>query len=76
VVRGAESVAAQAILFAGPDRVTRRALVNGAAGVVITIDGQPIAVMGFTVVHAKIVTIDSLGDPDRLGRLDLSTLDE
>ncbi len=76
VVRGAEAVAGQALMFADPSRLVRPALVNGAAGVVVTVEGRPVAVMGFTVADGKIVAIDSLGDPERLGRLDLAVLDD
>jgi hypothetical protein len=48
--------------------------VNGAAGVVITLGGQPVAVMGFTVSGGKVVEINSIVDPDRIRRLDLSVL--
>jgi hypothetical protein len=47
------------------------ALVNGAAGVVITIGGRPVSVMAFTVADGKIAEIDTIRDPERLGRLDL-----
>jgi RNA polymerase sigma-70 factor (ECF subfamily) len=76
VIRGAEAVASQALMFADPSRLVRPALVNGAAGVVVAADGQPVSVMGFTVADGKIVAIDALGDPERLGRLDLAGLDE
>jgi hypothetical protein len=76
VVRGAEAVAAQALMFADPSRLTRAALVNGAAGVVVTVDERPVSVMGFTVAEGKIVAIDALIDPERLGRLDLTALDD
>jgi RNA polymerase sigma-70 factor (ECF subfamily) len=75
VVRGAENVASGAIRYARPAAVLRPALVNGAAGVVLTVDGQPFSVMGFTVTDGKIVAIDVLADPERLGRLDLAVLD-
>jgi Sigma-70, region 4 len=42
------------------------ALVNGAAGVVVTLRGRPITVMGFTVTHGKIAAIDAIADPDRV----------
>jgi RNA polymerase sigma factor (sigma-70 family) len=74
VLRGAEAVAGQAIMFAGPSRVARPALVNGVAGVVVTVDGQPVSVMAFTVTDGKIVAIDALGDPERLSQLDLAVL--
>jgi RNA polymerase sigma-70 factor, ECF subfamily len=76
VIRGAQAVAGQALMFAGPARLVRPALVNGAAGVVVTIGGQPVSVMGFTVTGGKIVAIDGLGDPDRLSQLDLAVLDD
>jgi RNA polymerase sigma-70 factor (ECF subfamily) len=76
VVRGAAAVAGQALMFAGPSRVARPALVNGAAGAVVTVDGRPVSVMGFTVADGKIAAIDALGDPERLSRLDLAALDD
>ena len=53
----------------------RPALVNGAAGVVVIVDGSPFSVMGFTVVGGKIAGIDTLADPERIERLDLSAID-
>jgi len=78
-VRGAAAVANQALTFSrlgGPGRVSQPALVNGAAGVVSQDpDGRPFSVMGFTMAGRRIVEIDILADPARLGRLDLSALD-
>jgi hypothetical protein len=51
------------------------ALVNGAVGVVATLDGEPFSVGGFTVRGGKIVEMDVLADPERLRRLDLTILD-
>jgi RNA polymerase sigma-70 factor (ECF subfamily) len=76
VVRGAEAVASRALMFADPSRLVRSASVNGAAGVVVTLEGRPVSVMGFTVAGGRIVAIDTLGDPERLSRLDLTVLDE
>ena len=75
VIRGAEAVAGQALMFAGPSRMMRPALVNGAAGVIVTVAGRPVSVMGFTVAGGKIAAIDALIDPARLSRLDLADLD-
>jgi RNA polymerase sigma factor (sigma-70 family) len=75
VIRGATAVAGQAIMFDRPAALVRPALVNGAAGAVVTEDGRPVAVLGFTVSHGRIVEIHALGDPERLVRLDLSVLD-
>ena len=52
----------------------RRALINGAAGIVTLRDGQPFSVAAFTVSGGKIVEIDILADPERLARLDLTVL--
>jgi RNA polymerase sigma factor (sigma-70 family) len=76
VVRGASAVAGRALTFAQPSALVRPALVNGAAGVVVIVDGRPVSVMGFTVRHGKIAEIDVLVDPERLGRLDLSAVDD
>jgi RNA polymerase sigma factor (sigma-70 family) len=74
-LRGAAVVAGQALTFAHLARFVRPALVNGAAGVVVAPQGRPVSVMGFTVRAGRIVAIDALVDPERLGRLDLSALD-
>jgi RNA polymerase sigma factor (sigma-70 family) len=77
VVRGAAAVAEQA-LAGGVGRLARMAqpaLVNGAAGVVVTAEGRPVAVLAFTVRQGRITEIDILADPERLRRLDLAVLD-
>jgi RNA polymerase sigma-70 factor (ECF subfamily) len=76
VVRGAREVAAQAMTFAELSPFVRPALVNGAAGVVVAPGGEPVSVLGFTVVGGKIVEINALADPERLRRLDLTVLDD
>ena len=75
MVRGARVVAGRAIMFDQPSPRLRPVLVNGAAGVVVIVRGQPFAVMAFTVSDGTIVEIDVLADPDRLNRLDLAVLD-
>jgi hypothetical protein len=72
VTRGAAAVASQARAI--PGALARPALVNGAAGVVITLRGRPYAVMGFTVSDGKIVAIDAIADPDRVRRLAAAVL--
>jgi RNA polymerase sigma-70 factor (ECF subfamily) len=52
-----------------PAAVVRPALVNGAAGAVITVGGRPFAVMGFTVSEGMIVEIDAIADPERVSRI-------
>jgi RNA polymerase sigma-70 factor (ECF subfamily) len=75
VVRGAASVASQAVMFDQPYDLLRPALVNGAAGVVVMQEGRPFAVMAFTVAGGRIAEIDVLADPERLRELDLTVLD-
>jgi RNA polymerase sigma factor (sigma-70 family) len=75
-VHGARAVAERALMFARLSPFVRPALVNGAAGVVVTPHGRPFSVMGFTVAGGRIVAIDSLADPERLRELDLTVLDD
>jgi len=72
IYRGAEAVARQARGF--PGALVTPALVNGAAGAVITVRGRPIAILGFTVVAGKIVAIDGIADPERVGRIAAAVL--
>lgn len=74
VLRGAQAVASSAIAFKTLGYAVRRALVNGAPGFVTFADGEPYAVLGFTVARGKIVEMNVLADPVRLRRLDLTFL--
>jgi RNA polymerase sigma-70 factor, ECF subfamily len=74
VIHGAVAVARQAIMGALPAARLRPALVNGAAGVVVTVGGRPFAVMGFTVAEGKIVEIDAIADPERVRRIAAAVL--
>jgi RNA polymerase sigma factor (sigma-70 family) len=69
MVRGAAAVARQARLGANPAAMLHPALINGAAGVVITLGGQPHGVMAFTVVDDKVVELDIIADPERIRRV-------
>lgn len=73
VFRGAEAVAGQARM-ANRAAEVHPALVNGAAGAVVTFRGRPLAVMGFTVAEDKIVEIDAIGDPERIRRVAAAVL--
>jgi RNA polymerase sigma factor (sigma-70 family) len=74
-VRGAEAVVEQAMNFRHLAAGARRALVNGAAGLVVFTGDRPYAVLGFTVRGDRIAEIDILADPARLARIDLTVLD-
>src|SRR3954452_5267875 len=75
-IRGAEAVARQAFGYQRLGLVVRRALVNGAVGVVSTRDGELFSVAGITVRGGKIVEMDFLADPERLRQLDLTVLED
>ncbi|MEH1126607.1 RNA polymerase sigma factor SigJ [Micromonospora sp. CPCC 206061] len=69
VLRGAQAVSRQAFTSRALSPFVHRALINGAAGVVVAPQGKPMFVMAFTVVDDRIVAIDVLADPDRLDHL-------
>ncbi|MGI5278852.1 sigma-70 family RNA polymerase sigma factor [Streptomyces rochei] len=76
-IRGAAAVAGQLDTFRrmATTAATHPALVNGAAGLVNTMDGRPFSVMGFTVSGGRIAAIDILSDPARLAGLDLASVE-
>ena len=74
LIRGSAAVAKQAArglrhLVGRPAARLHQVLVNGSAGVVITLDGQPITVMSFTVAEGKIAEIGGIADPVRVRRI-------
>jgi RNA polymerase sigma factor (sigma-70 family) len=74
VVRGVAAVAKLARAPHGAQLYP--ALVNGTAGAVITLNGQPSSVLAFTVVGAKIVEIYGIADHDRVRRIAAAVLTE
>jgi len=74
VVRGAGTVAGQAVGFARFAPFAHPALVNGAAGVLVTTGGRALSVMAFTVRAGRILRIEVLADPERLAGLDLPAI--
>jgi RNA polymerase sigma-70 factor (ECF subfamily) len=71
--RGAEAVARQ---FSGRARDAHPALINGAVGLVWAPGGLPRVVFAFTIKDGKIVAIEMLGDPARLGAMTVRMLGE
>src|SRR5262249_43777719 len=73
LVRGAQAVAEQAMTFRRFGETATRILVNGLPGGVAWMpDGSPFAILALTVRGGRIVAIDVLADPERLGQLDLT----
>jgi len=76
LVRGAQAVLAQAATFSKIGLSNRVVLVNGNIGLVCHLpDGRLFSVIAFTIANGKVVEMDILADPERLGRLDLSALE-
>jgi RNA polymerase sigma factor (sigma-70 family) len=75
LVRGAQTVATQALAFRQLAETATRVLVNGIpGGVAWGPNGSPFSVVALTVKGGRIVAIDILADPDRLGELDLTVV--
>src|SRR6187397_2780673 len=74
-VRGAAVWAKQAVAFGQLARIVRPALVNGAIGVVMAPRGRLVRALTFKIANGKITEIEVIGDPARLGELDLSIVD-
>ena len=73
LLRGAQAVAEGAMTFRRFAETGTRVLVNGIpGGVAWAPDGSPFAVLALTVKGGRIVAMDILADPDRLGQLDLT----
>jgi RNA polymerase sigma-70 factor (ECF subfamily) len=79
LIRGADAVARQAqrgLATTLRAAQLRHTLVNGAAGVVVTLRGRPITVMGFTVTDGRIAEIDAIADPDRVRKIAAAALND
>jgi RNA polymerase sigma factor (sigma-70 family) len=80
VVDGAEAVARQTLTglastLARPAIELRPALVNGVPGVVVTLRGRPMTVIGFTIAAGRIAEIDAIADPERVRRIAAAVLE-
>jgi RNA polymerase sigma-70 factor (ECF subfamily) len=71
-IRGARAVAEQAAKRRA--QFARAALVNGAVGIVVAPRGRLLLALRLTVERGKISEIEIIGDPARLGQLDLAML--
>jgi len=69
VLRGAEAVARAAAGNASPLAELRPVVINGAAGLLISLRGRPAALMAFTVAGGRITAVDGITDPRRVQRL-------
>ena len=69
VLHGAAAVSDAVLGGASPHAEMHHVLINGAAGVLITLRGRPAALMAFTIAGGKIVAVDGITDPHRVRRL-------
>ncbi|HEY5221571.1 MAG TPA: RNA polymerase sigma factor SigJ [Microbacteriaceae bacterium] len=81
VVRGAAEVATQSnrglkTVLSRADTGILPAVVNGGPGVIVTMAGRPVTVMGFTIADGKVIEIDSISDPARVERITESAENE
>jgi RNA polymerase sigma-70 factor (ECF subfamily) len=70
-VRGARAVAGA---FAGRASGARMALIDGFVGAIWAQGGRTLSAFEFRVAHGKIVSIDVVADPARLGELEVEVL--
>ncbi|MFF2778700.1 sigma-70 family RNA polymerase sigma factor [Streptomyces sp. NPDC058052] len=69
VVRGAEEITRQALLYASFRNGSLPLVVNGQPAVLSVVDGRPGSLMAFTVVGDRIVQLHVLADPERIAAL-------
>jgi RNA polymerase sigma-70 factor (ECF subfamily) len=76
VMQGAQRVASQAMTYARGGGTRHPVLVNGSAGVVVTLHGRPVGVLAFSFRNGRIASIDGIADRARLQQLALPALDD
>jgi RNA polymerase sigma-70 factor (ECF subfamily) len=74
-IRGAAVWAKGAVAYGHLARLAQPALVNGAIGIVVAPRGRLVRALRFTIANGKITEIEVVGDPARLGELDVSMVD-
>jgi RNA polymerase sigma-70 factor (ECF subfamily) len=69
VLRGATTVANTVAGSANPLAEFQPVVVNGVAGMLITLNGRPAGLMAFTIVNGAIAAVDGITDPHRVSKL-------
>jgi RNA polymerase sigma-70 factor (ECF subfamily) len=72
-IRGADAVAK---FYQGRAQAARTALIDGAIGVVVAPNGRLMLAIRVTITNGRIAAMDVVADPDRLGALELSVLED
>jgi RNA polymerase sigma factor (sigma-70 family) len=74
-VRGAAVWAKQAVAYGHLARLVQPAVVNGAIGLVLAARGRLSRALTFKIANGKITEIEVIGNPARLGELDVSIVE-
>jgi RNA polymerase sigma factor (sigma-70 family) len=74
-IRGAAVWAKGAVAYGHLARLTQPALVDGAIGVVVAPRGRLVRALRFTIANGRIREIEVIGNPARLGELDVSMVE-
>jgi RNA polymerase sigma-70 factor (ECF subfamily) len=74
-IRGAAVWAKGAVAYGHLAQLAHPALVNGAIGVVVAPRGRLVRALRFTIANGKITEIEVIGNPARLGELEVSIVD-
>jgi RNA polymerase sigma-70 factor (ECF subfamily) len=74
-IRGAATWAKGAVVYGHLAQLTRPALVDGAIGVVVAPRGKLVRALRFTIANGRITEIEVIGNPARLGELEVSIVD-
>ncbi len=74
-IRGAAAWAKGAVAYGHMAQLTRPALVDGAVGIVVAPKGRLVRALRFTIVNGRITEMDVIGNPARLGELDVSMVE-
>ena len=74
-IRGAAVWAKGAVAYGHMARAVRPALVNGAIGLVMAPRGRLSRALTFTIADGKITEIEVIGDPARLGELEVAIVE-
>jgi RNA polymerase sigma-70 factor, ECF subfamily len=73
-VRGASAWSKQLLAFSQGLRFVQMALINGAVGLILAPRGKLSRVVIFTFANDKVTRLEVIGDPVRLGELDIAVL--
>ena len=74
-IRGAAAWAKGAVAYGHLAQFTQPALVDGAIGIVVAPHGKVVRALRFTMANGKITELEVIGNPARLGELDVSVID-